>query len=220
MEYRALGDTGLTVSAIGFGCWEMGNPGYGNTEDHEVIAAVHRATSAVPVVFLAIADPVSAGFVTNLARPGANITGFSTFEPEIGGNAELDVGVRTLKARQSRRQPPRDVRRNRRNSQPRAFTPIDAGHRAANLRECPAHACGKPLAVCREHDAPRMAHEQRNPQLLLECRDAMADRARGDAELDRRILEAAEARGRLERAQGCPGKDVEVAQADHWVQMN
>lgn len=43
MEYRALGDTGLTVSAIGFGCWEMGNPGYGSTEDNEVIAAVHRA---------------------------------------------------------------------------------------------------------------------------------------------------------------------------------
>lgn len=43
MEYRALGDTGLTVSAIGFGCWEMGNPGYGSTEDDEVIAAVHRA---------------------------------------------------------------------------------------------------------------------------------------------------------------------------------
>ena len=43
MEYRKLGDTGLTVSAIGFGCWEMGNPNYGSTEDDEVIAAVHRA---------------------------------------------------------------------------------------------------------------------------------------------------------------------------------
>jgi aryl-alcohol dehydrogenase-like predicted oxidoreductase len=43
VEYRALGDTGLTVSAIGFGCWEMGNPGYGSTDDSEVIAAVHRA---------------------------------------------------------------------------------------------------------------------------------------------------------------------------------
>lgn len=43
MEYRALGDTGLTVSAIGFGCWEMGNPNYGSTGDEEVIAAVHRA---------------------------------------------------------------------------------------------------------------------------------------------------------------------------------
>lgn len=43
MEYRALGDTGLTVSAIGFGCWEMGNPRYGSTDEREVIAAVHRA---------------------------------------------------------------------------------------------------------------------------------------------------------------------------------
>src|SRR5215216_5964861 len=43
MEYRALGDTGLTVSAIGFGCWEMGNPNYGSTDDSDVIAAVHRA---------------------------------------------------------------------------------------------------------------------------------------------------------------------------------
>jgi aryl-alcohol dehydrogenase-like predicted oxidoreductase len=42
VQYRALGDTGLEVSAIGFGCWEMGNPGYGGTEDSEVIAAVHR----------------------------------------------------------------------------------------------------------------------------------------------------------------------------------
>ena len=43
MEYRPLGNTGLTVSAIGFGCWEMGNPNYGSTGDDEVIAAVHRA---------------------------------------------------------------------------------------------------------------------------------------------------------------------------------
>lgn len=43
MEYRKLGVEGPTVSAIGFGCWEMGNPGYGSTDDSEVIAAVHRA---------------------------------------------------------------------------------------------------------------------------------------------------------------------------------
>ena len=43
MEQRKLGDTGLTVSAIGFGCWEMGNPEYGSSDDNEMIAAVHRA---------------------------------------------------------------------------------------------------------------------------------------------------------------------------------
>ncbi|MDQ6673286.1 MAG: aldo/keto reductase, partial [Chloroflexota bacterium] len=43
MQYRQLGNTGLTVSAIGFGCWEMGNPDYGRSDDNEMIAAVHRA---------------------------------------------------------------------------------------------------------------------------------------------------------------------------------
>jgi aryl-alcohol dehydrogenase-like predicted oxidoreductase len=43
MRYRELGNTGLTVSAIGFGCWEMGNPDYGRSDDDEMVAAVHRA---------------------------------------------------------------------------------------------------------------------------------------------------------------------------------
>jgi aryl-alcohol dehydrogenase-like predicted oxidoreductase len=43
MQHRNLGNTGLSVSAIGFGCWEMGNPEYGSSDDNEMIAAVHRA---------------------------------------------------------------------------------------------------------------------------------------------------------------------------------
>ena len=42
MEYRPYGQTGLQVSAIGFGCWEMGG-GYGSIEETQVIAAIHRA---------------------------------------------------------------------------------------------------------------------------------------------------------------------------------
>lgn len=48
-------------------------------------AALQQATRSVPVVFVVVTDPVGAGFVQSLARPGRNITGFSTFEPEIGG---------------------------------------------------------------------------------------------------------------------------------------
>src|SRR5262249_25462026 len=39
-----------------------------------------QATSAVPIVFPVISDPVGSGFVESLARPGGNVTGFTTFE--------------------------------------------------------------------------------------------------------------------------------------------
>ncbi|MCA1644248.1 MAG: aldo/keto reductase [Chloroflexi bacterium] len=51
MEQRALGNTGLTVSAIGFGCWEMGNPGYGGSDDNEMVAAVNHAIDLGVTVF-------------------------------------------------------------------------------------------------------------------------------------------------------------------------
>ena len=46
------------------------------------VAAVQHATRTVPVVFVTVFDPVSAGFVSNLARPGGNTTGFAL--PEYG----------------------------------------------------------------------------------------------------------------------------------------
>ena len=44
-----------------------------------------EATRTVPLVFLAIVDPVGQGFVTSLSRPGGNITGFMLMEFSIGG---------------------------------------------------------------------------------------------------------------------------------------
>jgi putative ABC transport system substrate-binding protein len=44
-----------------------------------------QATRTVPVVFPAVADPVGAGFVDSLARPGGNATGFMTLEYGLGG---------------------------------------------------------------------------------------------------------------------------------------
>jgi putative ABC transport system substrate-binding protein len=43
------------------------------------------ATSAVPIVFVSVTDPVGAGFVDHLARPGGNATGFILFEYTLSG---------------------------------------------------------------------------------------------------------------------------------------
>lgn len=49
------------------------------------LAALRALTRTIPMVFVVVTNPVGAGFVESLARPGGNITGFSSFEPEIGG---------------------------------------------------------------------------------------------------------------------------------------
>jgi putative ABC transport system substrate-binding protein len=48
------------------------------------LAEVQRATRTIPVVFAQVSDPVGAGFVTSLAHPGGNITGFALFEFAMG----------------------------------------------------------------------------------------------------------------------------------------
>ncbi|MGO9699785.1 MAG: ABC transporter substrate-binding protein [Xanthobacteraceae bacterium] len=49
------------------------------------VAALQRITRSVPIVFAAVIDPVGAGFVASLARPGGNTTGFSAFEYSLSG---------------------------------------------------------------------------------------------------------------------------------------
>jgi putative tryptophan/tyrosine transport system substrate-binding protein len=50
-----------------------------------VVAELKRNTGTIPIVFAVVTDPVNQGFVTNLARPGGNITGFTLIEFEIIG---------------------------------------------------------------------------------------------------------------------------------------
>ena len=49
------------------------------------VQALQQATRTVPIVFAIVADPVGAGFVDSLARPGGNATGFTPFEYGISG---------------------------------------------------------------------------------------------------------------------------------------
>ena len=50
-----------------------------------VTAALLRETRTIPIVFVVVSDPVGDGFVTSLARPGGNVTGFTNFESSLGG---------------------------------------------------------------------------------------------------------------------------------------
>jgi len=65
------------------------------------LAAVRRATSTIPIVFVNVTDPLGQGVVPSLAHPGGNITGFSFIESEIVGkwiNLLSDVRSGLLRA--------------------------------------------------------------------------------------------------------------------------
>jgi len=49
------------------------------------MAPLLQATRTVPIVFVNVADPVGAGFVDSLGRPGGNVTGFMQFEYSLSG---------------------------------------------------------------------------------------------------------------------------------------
>ena len=49
-----------------------------------VVPSLLQATRAIPIVFTQTPDPVGAGFVESLARPGGNVTGFTVYEYGIG----------------------------------------------------------------------------------------------------------------------------------------
>ena len=48
------------------------------------VALLLQATGTLPIVFVIVPDPVGAGFIDNLARPGGNATGFMSFEYGMG----------------------------------------------------------------------------------------------------------------------------------------
>jgi putative tryptophan/tyrosine transport system substrate-binding protein len=64
------------------------------------LTALSWQTRSLPIVFVQVPDPVKLGFAASLARPGGNITGFTTYEYSMGGKwVELlkDTAPRTIR---------------------------------------------------------------------------------------------------------------------------
>jgi putative ABC transport system substrate-binding protein len=65
------------------------------------VAPLRQQTHSIPIVFVHVADPVGLGFVQSLARPGGNITGFSSYDAGLMGKwlellKEIAPGVARL----------------------------------------------------------------------------------------------------------------------------
>jgi putative ABC transport system substrate-binding protein len=65
------------------------------------IMAISQLTKTIPVVFVSIPDPVILGLVGNYSQPGGNVTGFTNFEPSMGGKwvellKDLDPRIRRV----------------------------------------------------------------------------------------------------------------------------
>jgi putative tryptophan/tyrosine transport system substrate-binding protein len=50
-----------------------------------IVATLARATRTIPIVFVAVSDPIGSGFVASMARPGKNLTGFTILHATITG---------------------------------------------------------------------------------------------------------------------------------------
>jgi ABC-type uncharacterized transport system substrate-binding protein len=83
-DYRwtAAGPDGMRVAAKEL---IAGTPDVVVAESTPAAAALQRETPTTPIVFLQAGDPVGFGFVASLARPGGKLTGFTNYEPSMGG---------------------------------------------------------------------------------------------------------------------------------------
>src|SRR5262245_61399826 len=49
------------------------------------VTALARETRVIPIIFVAVSDPIGSGLIASFARPGGNVTGFTNLEPSMAG---------------------------------------------------------------------------------------------------------------------------------------
>jgi hypothetical protein len=108
-----------------------------------VTTALREQSRSVPIVFTQVTDPVGQGLVPNLAHPGGNLTGFTSFE--------FSIGTKWLEA--LRQTAPRVTR------VALVFNPQSANLAAAeNLSDFPAHLRRKPRDSSTDEVLSRRRH--------------------------------------------------------------
>jgi ABC-type uncharacterized transport system substrate-binding protein len=80
------------------------SPDVAVTYTNLALAVLKPIAGSVPIVFVGVGDPVGGGFVSSLARPGGNITGFASHEPSMGGKW-LEVLKEAARAQQRTKMP-------------------------------------------------------------------------------------------------------------------
>ncbi|TMJ83788.1 MAG: hypothetical protein E6G76_19810 [Alphaproteobacteria bacterium] len=84
IEYRYAEGDSVRMQALAQELVEL-KPDCILAQSTPVSDALMRATRTIPIVFVAVSDPIGSGFVASMARPGGNITGFTVLHASIAG---------------------------------------------------------------------------------------------------------------------------------------
>jgi len=95
MEIRYAGTNLAQLPALAAELIHQGNVEVLVTHGTPPVQAAQRASNVLPIVFATIGDPVGAGIVASLARPGGNVTGLSLIATDLGAK-RLEILKETL----------------------------------------------------------------------------------------------------------------------------
>src|SRR6476661_3186836 len=84
IDFRYAADNPVRIRALAIELLGM-SPNLMVSNSNFVTAILQSEVRTIPLVFVSVSDPEGSGFVTNLARPTGNVTGFANFQPSMGG---------------------------------------------------------------------------------------------------------------------------------------
>jgi putative tryptophan/tyrosine transport system substrate-binding protein len=84
IEFRYAADNPTRIRALAIELLGLA-PDLMVSNSNLVTTILQSEVRTIPLVFVSVSDPIGSGFVTNLARPGGNVTGFANFQLSMGG---------------------------------------------------------------------------------------------------------------------------------------